>query len=245
VFRVVVILLVSICSAALMASPLPSQPHVYVEGSGSLEIEPDAVVFSLSLEHKAPNLEEAKKEVDRRSLKLIELCKELGVPTTDIGTTSLRATPSYAYIDNSPTPDGTIVSRDIEIHLRDLSKYPQVMEAFTLANVSRTQSTRLVVSNQSAITDKALEKAMEDAHARAELLASSAGKKLGEVYSISEFQLRNEETGYLRVSRTIGGKSSSFVESPDGGFNAGYAQEPFEPGMMVAKAQVFVVYLLE
>ena len=84
---------------------------------------------------------------------------------------------------------------------------------------------------------------MKDARSRAERLAKSQGKKLGEPYSISEFMTRGEERYMLVVSRRIRGQSSAEIAALSASGYGGI-REPFEPGIMVANAQVFVVFLL-
>lgn len=67
------------------------------------------------------------------------------------------------------------------------------------------------------------------------------------VYSISEFNQREQGFYQLRVARNISGQSSDAV-SARGGVQAFAAEakssEPFEPGVIKANAQVYVVYLL-
>ena len=59
-----------------MASPLPQQPHIYVEGSAELEVEPDMMVFSLSIQTVDMDLAKAKADVDARSRLLIDASKK-------------------------------------------------------------------------------------------------------------------------------------------------------------------------
>jgi uncharacterized protein YggE len=226
------------------ADPLPTKPHVYVEGSATVEVEPDEMSFSISIVQTSDKLSDAKESVDGRSRKLIGLCKELGIAAEDIATTALRISPSYKYENNQQVPDGTTVSRDVEIHLRDLSKYSDVIRAFVASDISQTIRTTMMVSDSESATDKALVEALADARQRATRLAESQGMKLGGVHSISEFMTRGDERYLLQVSREIVGSSP---DSAARGFamEAGAPPEPFEPGVMLAKAEVYVVYYLK
>lgn len=241
--KVFTILILCIMSIGVIANPLPSKPHVYVEGSATIEIEPDEMSFSIKIAQTDEVLGEAKFSVDERSNILINICKELGILNEDIATTTLRVNPSYTYVDNKRVSNGTTVSRDVDIKLRDLEKYSDVMKAFVEAKISQTISTKLLVSNQNTLTDDALVKALKDAKQRATRLAAAQGKKLGDAYSISEFMTRGEERYMLQVTRDVSGKSSNIVHADLAMPSS--PREPFEPGVMVAKAQVFVVYLLK
>jgi uncharacterized protein YggE len=117
------------------------------------------------------------------------------------------------------------------------------MSVLVKANISETIQTKLSVSNELEITDQALVEATADAKARAERLAKSQGKRLGDPYSISEFMTRGEERFTLFVNRRVEGQSTQAVANLALASSGGY--EPFEPGLMVARAQVYVVYLLK
>ncbi|HEY7886380.1 MAG TPA: SIMPL domain-containing protein [Cellvibrionaceae bacterium] len=222
------------------ASPLPTKPHVYVEGSATVEVQPDMMAFSVELAHIADTVADAKANVDKRSRVLIDLCKKLGIAPEDIATTALRVNPNIVYEDGKQVPAGTQVSRTVDITLKDLTRYAEMMRALVAADISQTVSTRLLVSEEKSVTDQALVKAMDDARTRAERLATAQGKRLGEVYSISEFMTRGDERYTLQVSRQLMG------DAVDAGVQADSmrASEPFEPGVIKATAQIYVVYLL-
>lgn len=232
--------LLCLFSCLVSASPLPDKPHVYVEGSAELDVAPDLMTFTLLLETTDLDLAKAKAEVDARSTLLIDTCKKLGLKPDAIATTALSISPQYDYKDQGRVFTGNHVSRQVDITLKDLTKYPQVMKAFVDAKISQTVDTKLSVSDSKALTDKTLMAAMADARSRAERLAKAEGKALGEPFSISEFNTRENERYTLQVSRAIVGKSATeaFAASAK-------VAEPFEPGVMKAKAQVYVVYLLK
>jgi len=237
--------LVLFVPSTVMSNPLPQQAHVYVEGNATIEVEPDEMSFSLNISETSKELAMAKSVVDEKSNTLISLCKKLGIKSKDISTSTLRINPQFRYNDGFRVQVGTQVSRQIEITLRDLSKYAETIKAFVNAKITQTVNTRLLLSNETQATDKAMEKALADAEQRAKRLAKHQNKKLGDVYSISEFNQREQEFYQLKVARNVQGKSGgtsirSFAEA-----RGAAASEPFEPGVIKASAQVYVVYLLD
>lgn len=231
------------------ASPLPDAPHIYVEGSAEVDVEPDLLDFSIRLEHTDLDLARAKGEVDAKSVKLIELSRQLGVGDADISSTPLRLHPEYDYADGKRIFLGTKVSREVNVTLRDLKKYAAFMGALTTAKVSEIVSARLAISPENKQkTDQALLKALEDARTRATAIANLQGVKLGRAHSISEFDLRSDEQYKLIVNRSItGDASANFAEAgvADAVALQRSGKEPFEPGTIKARAQVFVVYLVK
>lgn len=226
-----------------LATPLPNQPHVYVEGSAELEVEPDTMTFTLSIQKVDLDLAKAKADVDARSRLLIDACKKFGIKAEDIATTALNIRPEYEYKDNQRVLTGNNVSRQVDITLRDLKKYPEMMKALVDAKISETINTNLTVADKKAVEEKAQTAAMNDARARAERLAKSQGKTVGEPWSISEFNNRGNERWELTPNRQLMGSSAAM--KADGMSLQRVASEPFEPGVMKITAQVYVVYLLK
>jgi uncharacterized protein YggE len=240
--RSLVALVAALLSLPLWANPLPTQPHVYVEGSAEIEVEPDMMTFSLSIQTLDLDLAKAKTDVDARSKILIDACKKFGIKPVDIATSALNIRPEYDYRDQQRVFAGNHVSRQVDISLRDLKKYPEMMKALVDAKVSETINTTLTVSDKKALEDKAQVTAMADAKARAERLAASQGKTLGEPWSISEFNTRGNDRWELHANRQLMGASAKNVAEMS---MARDSAEPFEPGVMKLAAQVYVVYLLK
>lgn len=240
--RSLVTLVAALLSLPLWANPLPAQPHVYVEGSAEIEVEPDMMTFSLSIQTQDLDLAKAKTDVDARSKILIDACKKFGIKPVDIATSALNIRPEYDYRDQQRVFAGNHVSRQVDISLRDLKKYPEMMKALVDAKVSETINTTLTVSDKKALEDKAQVTAMADAKARAERLAASQGKTLGEPWSISEFNTRGNDRWELHANRQLMGASAKNAAEMS---MARDSAEPFEPGVMKLTAQVYVVYLLK
>lgn len=241
--KLMMVIAALLLGSGVFASPLPAQPHVYVEGSAELEVEPDMMVFTLSIQTVDLDLAKAKADVDARSRLLIDTLKKFGVKADDIATTALNIRPEYDYRDNQRVLTGNNVSRQVDINLRDLKKYPALMKALVDAKVSETINTQLTLSDKKAVEEKVQTAAMEDARARASRLAKSQGQTLGVPWSISEFNNRGNERWELRPNRELLGSSAAM--KADAMSLQRVASEPFEPGVMKISAQVYVVYLLK
>lgn len=229
-------------SIPALATPLPNQAHVYVEGSAELEVEPDTMNFTLSIQTVDIDLAKAKADVDKRSRLLIDTIKKFGIKAEDVATTALNIRPEYEYRDNQRVLTGNNVSRQVDITLRDLKKYPDMMKAMVDAKISETINTNLTVADKKAVEEKAQTAAMNDARARAERLAKTQSKTLGDPWSISEFNNRGNERWELRPARSLMGSSAREGAMA---MKMSDSSEPFEPGVMKITAQVYVVYLLK
>jgi uncharacterized protein YggE len=235
-------------SSAARAGVFPVGPHVYVEGSAEIRIEPDTVQITVAIEATDPQLAAAKATVDDRARKLIDACKRLGVEDRDITSASLQMRPHYEYRREERKFLGTSVYREIDVTLRDLGHYSELIKSFVSAQVGEITSTTLSSSNGAGILEQAQQQALADARARAERLAAASGQALGAAYSVSEFDQRQQERYRLYPARAIGARRAglqSFGEANVAALGASPAEEPFEPGTIAANATVYVIFLLE
>ena len=88
--------------------------------------------------------------------------------------------------------------------------------------------------------------ALKNARQKAEQLAELNGKKIKDVYSISEFKTRDESVYDLIPSQEIYGQSSSELAGVSVRFRAPPQQSGlFEIGEMTASATVYVVFTIQ
>lgn len=218
---------------------LPDGPHVYVEGSAEIEVEPDRLTLELVISEVADHVADAKQEVDRRARALLDLCARIGIEERDLSSTTLAIGPAYEWRDGERELEGTRVAQGIEIVLRDFDQYAPLIRGIVDAEVAEVRDTTLSAEKQSEVEDRALQEALADARRRAEMLAGASGRDLGPVHSISEFQLRR---GWLERGRLT---VTSFGAARDlEALGASAAEEPFSPGLLRSRASVYVVYEL-
>lgn len=236
------VLLLTLASLPALASPLPKAPHVYVAGSAEVRIQPDTLAISLGISATDPQVAAAKAKVDERTRKLLSECRRLGIPDDDISAASLRIGPHYEYRSSERKLVGTRVDREVEVILRNLERYSELVQAIVASEVGEIRSMEPSSSKGAKTLDQVQQMALADARARAERLAAASGQKLGDAWSISEFDQRWEERFELRPARGIGVPRQE-IQALGAEFREG--PEPFEPGTIVATATVYVVYLLE
>ena len=101
----------------------------------------------------------------RQKLDIFQI-KKFGIKANDIATTALNIRPEYEYKDGQRVLTGNNVSRQVDINLRDLKKYPEMMKALVDAKISETINTNLTLADKKAVEEKVQTAAMDDAKAR-------------------------------------------------------------------------------
>ncbi|MGA9852923.1 MAG: SIMPL domain-containing protein [Gammaproteobacteria bacterium] len=222
-----VLLILSLLPLAALADALPSMPYVQVSGHGTLTVVPDMARVAVTVGKTGKDLVSARAEVERRAAQVIEAAKRLGIPERDINAASISVWPEYQWQNNTQMYMGQHVNRHIEITLRDMGRYADLMSALVKAGVTNIGSTTLDRSDMPQLRRQALAKAVEDAHTHAAALAAAAEVSLGAVYSITE------NTGFARPQPVMMAAKLAPASAAE-----------YEPGTIEVTADVSIVYLL-
>jgi uncharacterized protein YggE len=158
----------------------PAADFVTVGGSGSVVAVPTRASLSLGVSSRGDTAKAALAANARAMRKVIDAVKAAG--GRDVGTQSVSL--SEVLGDNGELKGyaaSNIVSATI-----DVKQAGAVIDAAVAAGANQVYGPSLSVDDQSALYRQALKAAVSDAHARAEVLATAAGRTLGKVTSISE-----------------------------------------------------------
>lgn len=220
-------LMLILLTGPVWAGALPDQPHVVVSGQSEVRAVPDILKISLNLTEVGQEVTVARDVVEKRSQKLIDTLKQHGVKTQDIRAASLEIKPHYNWSNKAQIYTGTEVSRKIDVTLRDLGKYNELIKAIVEAKIASINSTRLESSREKTVRHEALQAAIADARQKAELLVAGFPEKLGPVYAISSGGPGNRMRGsYEMADRMVANAAA------------------FEPGTIELSESVQVVFYL-
>jgi len=208
------------------AGELPDEPHIIVNGSYQISAVPDILRMSLNITEIGREVAEARSSVEERSSRLLETLKSLDVKKKDITSARLQITPHYNWSNKAQVYTGTEVSRVIEITLRDLSRYDDMVKAIVDARVARINNTTLESTEEKKLRSRALQGAVADAREKAILLAQSFPEQIGSVYSISASP---SNTGIRRARYQV----AEYVK-----------RDSFEPGVIEISESVQVIFYL-
>jgi hypothetical protein len=183
--------------------------------------------MGLSVIETGRDVSASRAAVEDRSSRLIEQLKKIGVEKQDISSSELRVVPHYNWSNKEQVYTGTEVSREVEVALRDLGKYSELMKIVFESGVGRITSTRLEASEEKALKRKALERSLADAKSKAQAIADDLGVALGRVYSV-----------------VAGAESVGFARAAEMDFRAARGKTSFEPGTIQFRESVKVVYFI-
>jgi uncharacterized protein len=158
-----------------------SQPSggISVTGTGTVSSVPDQAQFSLGVESTGPTAREALATNSQRMRRVLAALFAAGVAKGDVQTQDVSV--SRSYPDNGYSADNSV---SVTIH--DLPKAGSILDAATSAGANNVYGPTLTRSDQDELQAKALRSAVDDARAKARVLAEAAGVQLGSVTAIAE-----------------------------------------------------------
>jgi len=160
---------------------------VNVSGMGEVAAEPDLARIMLGVEARKPTLAEARTEVNATVERVLKLTRDLRIDPKHVNATRVQVQPEYNWNpkDRKRVLLGYVVSRQVQVELRDLEQLGALLERAVDAGVNQMGDPALDSSRRKELEREAMSRAVQDARLNAEALAGAAGVRLGPVRSLN------------------------------------------------------------
>ena len=164
-------------------------PQINVNGEGKVKVIPDQATIAVTVETKGNNAKDVKKENDEKIEAVLKFIKKMNLAPADYKTQRVSLNPQYDYEKKKHSYNAT---QTIEILLRDLSKYDELMEGLVNEGINRIDAVTFQSSKLEQYQSEARKLAMKEAKMKAEDYVSVLGQKVGRAMTISD----NSQTYY-------------------------------------------------
>jgi len=192
-FSLTIIFLITIsgCTAANAPGGLaypqeaPRQRTISVTGNAEVLVIPDEVILTLGVETWNNNLETAKTYNDQIVKKVLETTPEFGVDPKHVQTDYIQIEPRYEdYAQRQFL--GYFVRKTIVIHLKDVSKFEELLSQVLQDGVNYIHGVDFRTSELRKHRDQARSLALKAAQEKANAMAKELGQQAGQPLSIRE-----------------------------------------------------------
>lgn len=177
--------------------------QISVSGEGKVAAKPDIAVLSATIRTEKPTLKDAQKENTEVSQKVVSFLKSSGIAEKDIRTSFYNITPQYQYNDcpriqieiyppipcrplDKPKIVGYQVANTYEIKVRAIEKAGDILEGVVSAGANEVSGLSFSIDDEDAFKADARKLAIDDATAKAKVLAKQLGVRLGRIVSFGE-----------------------------------------------------------
>jgi uncharacterized protein len=191
---------------------------ITVTGTGAVQTTPDQAEFTLGVQSEGPTAREALAANSEEMRRVLAALFAAGVAKGDVQTQSVSVSKSYQG-------NGYSAGNSVSVTIRVLAKAGSILDAASNAGANDVYGPTLSRSDEAEQQAKALGAAVDNARAKARVLAEAAGVQLGRVTAITESG--NEPEPYYAVALA---KRS--------------ADAPIEPGRQQVQAMVRVTFAI-
>lgn len=178
------ILSTALAGAALAEDAVRS---ISVTGTGTVEAAPDMATLMIGVTNQGATAAEALAGNSKATEAVIARLAASGVDARDMQTSNLSINPNWTGYDSStPTISGYVASNLLTVRVRALDTTGAILDAAVTDGANTLNGLTFGLADPEPAYNEARKEAVADARAKAELLATAAGVKLGEVVAISD-----------------------------------------------------------
>ena len=169
----------------------PPRPNtVTVRGTGMVSAEPDRIRLSIQVSVRGESASTAMTTASQRTKQVLDLLMAQGVEAKDIQTTRVSVSPVYDHEKRVQPPPivGYTAGNDFTALFKGASmdRIGGFLDKAVEAGASNFGNLIYESSDERSLEEKALGAAAENAKARAEVLATRLGARIGRALSITE-----------------------------------------------------------
>ncbi len=159
---------------------------INVSGEGKVLVKPDVAVINVGILKDGTDLVAIQNSAAKVMDGVTSVLKSKGVSDKDIKTTSYNISPMYDYNNGVQKFRGYQISQNLEIKIRDLGKVGEILSAVANAGANQVGSLSFNVDDPKKAEADARNLAIQDAKAKAEILAQNLGVSLKKIVGFSE-----------------------------------------------------------
>jgi len=178
---------VSLIPFAASAHPEESfRRTVTAQGQGKVQAVPDVATIRVEVTEEGPALDAVASTVRKKMQKVMDTLKSQQIAEKDMQTDAYQVQPKFeADKRGNGRRAGFIVLNRVSVKIRDLQKVGKILSAVVDAGANNVNGPDFEVDQPQKLEREALKLAVEDARAKAQILAQAAGTSLGSVQTIT------------------------------------------------------------
>ncbi|HEV8470073.1 MAG TPA: SIMPL domain-containing protein [Candidatus Limnocylindria bacterium] len=162
-------------------------PGIVTTGDATVRTRPDAAIVTVGAVVQGATASEAQALLSDRIGKVLERAKALAIAENDTKTVMYRIDPQYAYEQGkAPRLTGFQGNQQIALTLHGTDGVGKALDSLVQNDGATTATVSFTLLDAKATQASAREQAIQDARAKAQAMAKSAGVQLGKVISVSD-----------------------------------------------------------
>lgn len=212
----------ALCALAIVAVGRPSSAAsgsanpgtLTVTGQSTLSVAPDEAQIGVGTDLIAATAAAAMNDDTTRVAAIVAALEKDGVAANDIQTQGYNLSPNTTQSSANAAPriSGYSISDTLTLTTTDLAAVGRLIDAAVSAGANQVNGVNFVVSDESALQNRANASALAQARSQAAYLAAAAGEHLGPLLSLSVNQ--GSSTVFATASAAYGAVHGPMILPP-------------------------------
>jgi len=186
-----------------------SDNTIVVSGSGEVTAVSDIASITVNLTKDGETSKEAQNLLNEEISKTLEYLKGQNIEDKDIKSEYGGLTPKYSYDRNTKISKiiGYTADQSITVKIRDIDNANNVRTGLADIGITDIEGPTFSIDDEEGLKDQARLEAIDEAKAKAKILAKELGVKLGKIISYSD----TDDNTYVRYAKVIATYDSQSV----------------------------------
>jgi len=206
-----------------------------VTGVGKVNVKPDVAYIEMGVTTMDKDAQKAQESNKTTMNKVVAKLKSMGIEEKDIQTSTYNIYPEYSYQDNKQILEGYRVENIVRVTVRNIDKVGDILDAAAKEGINRSYGISFSVLDTDGVYKQALQKAIDNAKGKAEVMAKQAGVVLKKPIAIHEGSTPQTLYNYTRTGVIFDEKAAV----------AQAAGVPISSGQLEIQANVTIVYQIQ
>jgi uncharacterized protein YggE len=229
-------------STAATAQTFQGKPFLSVKGHAETKVKPDIFPLDVTITELSMDAAKSQKLVEDLAAKVLQEARALQVADADIEVGNLSISPETEWDDDKDVQvfKGNEYEREITLKFRSLDALRRFLDAMPMSQNLRLETDDFEFSGEAELTRKLRREAIADAREAAQEMASAVGKRLLDLFNVSDSRQATitAATGYSSNESSLGTVTVSAASISRG--SAIILRE----GEITVSADAFLVYLI-
>ena len=176
-------LCLTVCSACALAD---DDAKITVSGTGEIRVTADTAVVSVGVSAQDKDAIQAQSKANEVIAAIRQALTDAGIPAEDINTGYVNLYAIYDYRGDTQEITGYNANSTLAVRVTDMGKVGNVIDTAFGAGANTLEGVSFSVTDDTEAREAALRAAVQNAKAKADILADAAGLKITGIESISE-----------------------------------------------------------
>jgi hypothetical protein len=160
---------------------MQQQPRVVASASATVGVEADAATLTVAVETRAPSAAEAAEDNAERLQRVLDELDDAGYDD-EVSTSGYSLWP---YAGRESETEGYVAVNTVTVRIDEIDEVGEVIDRAIEAGANRIPSVSFVADDIEDARHRALEQAISQARADAEVMARAAGRGLGDLIELT------------------------------------------------------------